>query len=204
MLAVCAGTGLLDGFGSWAVQVIAGKYWRWSPLIVPASAALGLAVARFHARLLEPSPPAGLIALGVARMFVHFVCFGTVALFAMIAGFAAAVLEKLTGRSLGAGPVSSGPERWLGLPLWFLMLPFAALQPRSEEEALPRSVSGRGLTSWLPLVLAVVALLAGMESERTGERVSPYWLTLAASYWFTDYLVVAFQFAPLFKARAQR
>lgn len=203
MLAVGVGTGLLDGFGSAGLQVLARKYWRWAPGILPASAALGLAVARFHARLLEPSPPAGLMLLGAVRVFVHFACFGFVVLFAFIAGVGAVLLERLTGRSFGGGPVSSGPERWIGLPLWFLMLPFAVLHPRSDEEALPRQVSGRRLKSWLPFVLAAVALLVRMESEETGERVSPYWLTLAASYWLADYLVVAFQLAPAFTARAR-
>ena len=50
----------------------------------------------------------------------------------------------------------------------------------------------------LPWLIACVFLWVGAESEDTGDRVDPYWLTAVASIWFADYLMVAFRWCRRF------
>lgn len=60
------------------------------------------------------------------------------------------------------------------------------------------------LLRWLPALIAMIFLYTDAVSEDTGERIDPYWLTLAASFWLIDYLIVAFQVAPELRARRRR
>lgn len=204
MLAVYAGTGLQDGYGDWELHRIGRRYLRWLPLALLAAALAGTLVGRFHARLLRPSPPGSLLLLGAVRAFLLFPCYGFVALFAFIGALAVTAVEKLRGRTFTGE--ASGPrlDRWLGLPIWFLCLPFVAAGIQGEGDlTLPKAVAPRRLWSWLPFVLAVILVLTGMVSEDTGERVDPYLVTAGAAYWLMEHLIVILQVAPLLKERAR-
>lgn len=205
MVAVYAGTGLQDGFGDWDLHRLGRRFLRWLPALLPLAAGAGVLIGRYHETLLKPSPPSSAMLLGVVRAFVLFPCYGFVALFAFIGALLVTGIEKLVGRTFRGE--ASGPrlDSWLGLPIWFLALPFVASGVPSEGDlTLPKAVAPRRLWSWLPFVLAIVLLLTRMVSEESGERVDPCWVMAGAAYWLAEYLIVTVQIAPILKERARK
>ena len=107
------------------------------------------------------------------------------------------------------GPAPEGADAslqsWIGPPVWFIVLPFIMLKvPMEGDMELPETVSRRRLLRWLPALIAMIFMYTDVVSEETGERIDPYWLTLAAGFWLIDYLIVAFQVAPELRARRRR
>lgn len=176
-------------------------WWRF-----PAAALLGLALHRFHARLLEPGAETrpGLMLLGVIRAFVHFPLYGLLAMLGMVFGFLAELFQQSVLKKPAPRP-EQGPslvERWLGEPVWFVLFPYLASGHTGEGDMrLPRTVSRRRLLRWLPAIGFCIALWTNAHSEDSGRRVDPLWLAAFASYWLGEYLLVALHVAPLLRAR---
>lgn len=210
MLGVYAGLGLHDGFGDWDLHRVGRKFLRVLPWIVCLSALGGALLHRFYARALSGKPSFRVIAWTVVRAFTHFPLFGGVALFAAMLGLADLGLRAARHRFFGGGPPGTSDDalsRWLGPPIWFIIMPFNLMGIDAESDSdveLPDTVSTRRLLRWLPAVFAMLLIWTGAVSEETGERVDPYWLSAFASYWLGDYLAVAWLVSPVMIARRKR
>lgn len=207
MLAVYVGTGLQDGFGDWDLHRIGRRLRRALPWALPLAAVAGVALRAYYASVLQLGASGMAVLWSVVRAFVHFPLFGMLALFAVMWGFARAAWDwAMTRWERDAGAVAPEPEiilpRWLGLPVWFMFLPFIAMKlPMESDIELPQTISTRRLLRWLPAMLAALCLFTGAVSEDTGERIDPYWLAAIASFWLADYLIVALRVAPVLRAR---
>jgi hypothetical protein len=206
MLAVYVGTGLHDGFGDWDLHRLGRRLRRALVWALPLAGVGGWLLHGYYQRLLQGRMSGWVLTGSVLRAFVHFPLFGALALFAMMWSFVLAggrLLARLWRRR-EAAPEDPEPalQRWIGPPVWFIMLPFIMLKVQVEGDLeLPETVSRRRLLRWLPALIAMIFLYTDAVSEDTGERIDPYWLTLAASVWLIDYLIVAFQVAPELRAR---
>lgn len=209
MLAVYVGTGLHDGFGDWDLHRLGRRLRRALIWALPLAVLGGLLLHAYYERLLQGGV-SGWVSLGsVLRAFAHFSLFGALALFAMMWSFVIVgweLLARLWRRREAAPAGAEGLlQSWIGPPVWFIVLPFIMLKlPMEGDIELPQTVSRRRLLRWLPALLALIFMYTDAVSEDTGERIDPYWLTLAASFWLIDYLIVAFQVAPELRARRRR
>lgn len=205
MLAVYAGTGLFDGFGDWDLHRIGRRFRRALYWALPLAGIAGFFLAIYYDRLLRPGASALALLWSVVRAFAHFPLFGLLALLAMIWGFVAAIAGGLLRRIFRLGREADRGDlfaRWLGPPVWFIVLPFIAMKlPMEGDMELPDTVSRRRLLRWLPAVLAAIMLYADASDADTGERVDPYWLAAFAAFWLADYLIVALRVAPALRAR---
>ena len=214
MLCVYVGTGVLDGFGGRELSRLAGRYQHYLPHALVGVVVGGAALRFYQARLLARKAPAWAALVAVPRAFAHFPLQGMVALIGFLAAWVWAIvlwLGKLLRVRPGDAPIGKAPSQRallvtsVGVPLWFLVFPFAAAGAEAETN-FPRPsmlTLQRRMLSLLPWLLAAVALFAGAESEETGERIAPELLALAASFWLADYLIVAVQTAPALQARAR-
>lgn len=218
MLAVYVGTGLHDGFGDWDLHRLGRRLRRALIWALPLAVLGGLLLHAYYERLLQGGV-SGWVSLGsVLRAFAHFPLFGALALFAMMWSFVLVGWELLARLWRRRQPAPAGRRRdpapagadgvlqsWIGPPVWFIVLPFIMLKlPMEGDIELPQTVSQRRLLRWLLALLALIFLYTDAVSEDSGERIDPYWLTLAASFWLIDYLIVAFQVSPELRARRQR
>jgi len=209
MLAIYVGTGLHDGFGDWDLHRLGRRLRRALIWALPLAVLGGLLLHAYYERLLQGGV-SGWVGLGsVLRAFAHFPLFGALALFAMMWCFILAgwrLLARLWRRREPAPEgVDGSLQSWIGPPVWFIVLPFIMLKvPMEGDIELPRTVSRRRLLHWLPALFALIFMYTDAVSEETGDRIDPYWLTLAASFWLIDYLIVAFQVAPELRARRRR
>lgn len=206
MLAVYAGTGLHDGFGDWDLHRLGRRFRRALPWTLPLAAAGGILLRAFYARVLQPGVSAACVLWALVRIFIHFPFFGMLALLAVIWGFILAVWQHIMirwGRDAAAAADSESIFlRWLGAPLWIILMPLTAAKlPMESDLELPQTISRRRLLRWSPAVLALLLLYTGAVSEETGERIDPYWLAAFASFWLADYLMVALRVAPVLRAR---
>jgi hypothetical protein len=206
MIAVYAGTGLHDGFGDWGLHRIGRRFRHALPWALPLAAVAGVFLHAYYARMLRPGVSGVMMLCTVVRAFVHFPLYGMLALFAMLWAFVHAIVTGVSGRWLrGGGAVedSASPfARWLGPPVWFIILPFIGMKvPMEGDMAVPETISRRRLLRWLPAVIALILLYTDAVSEETGERIDPYWLAAIASFWLADYLMVALRVAPVLRAR---
>lgn len=206
MLAVYVGTGLHDGFGDWDLHRLGRRLRRALIWALPLAGVGGLLLHTYYERLLRGAASGWVILGSVLRAFAHFPFFGALALFAMMWSFIVAGWRLLARLWRRGDPALDDPDpelqRWIGPPVWFIMLPFSMLKvPMEGDLELPQTVSRRRLLRWLPALIAMIFLYTDAVSEDTGERIDPYWLTLAASVWLIDYLIVAFQVAPELRAR---
>lgn len=205
LLGVYAGLGLHDGFGDWDLHRVGRRFLRYLPFVLALSALGGALLRAYYERLLA-GKPSGLGVLGtIVRAFAHFPLYGGVALFSIMFGFAALGLRSLRHRFLGGEPPGTSDEaltRWLGPPIWFIVMPFNLMGVEGEGDVdLPERVSTRRMLRWLPAVLAMLMLWTGATSEDSGDRVDPYWLAAFASFWLSDYLAVAWLVSPVMIAR---
>lgn len=205
LLGVYAGLGLHDGFGDWDLHRVGRRFLRYLPFVLALSALGGALLRAYYERLLA-GKPSGLGVLGtIVRAFAHFPLYGGVALFSIMFGFAALGLRSLRHRFLGGEPPGTSDEaltRWLGPPIWFIIMPFNLMGVEGEGDVdLPERVSTRRMLRWLPAVLAMLMLWTGATSEDSGDRVDPYWLAAFASFWLSDYLAVAWLVSPVMIAR---
>ncbi|MDX6770885.1 MAG: hypothetical protein SF051_15225 [Elusimicrobiota bacterium] len=207
---VYAGTGWLDGFHTGGTEVVGRKLVKLSLWLLPSAAVLGVLLHRFYAAVLRPgqaeSKP-GVMLLAIPRAFFHFPLYGMLALLGIIVGGAWLGVVWLKRRLLGGPPerVDDGPnlpQRLMGIPIWFIMLPFiAAGAPMEGDMSLPKTVPQRALLRWLPFILLGIAFWTGAVSEDSGERVDPYWLATAASAWIGEFLFVAVRVMPALRGR---
>jgi hypothetical protein len=210
MLSVYVGTGLHDGFGDWDLHRLGRRLRRALIWALPLAVLAGLLLQAWYERLLQGGSSGWVVLGAVLRAFAHFALFGTLALLAMIWAFVLAARRLLARLWRRGGPAPEDMDgvwqRWIGLPVWFIVLPFIVLKLPMEESdlELPETVSRRRLLRWLPALIGLIFLYTDAVSEDSGERVDPYWLTLAASFWLIDYLIVAFQVAPELRARRRR
>lgn len=207
MLSVYVGTGLHDGFGDWDLHRIGRRFRRALAWALPLAAIAGVLQHAYYARMLQPTAPGIGILWSIVRSFVHFPLFGTLALLAIMWGFALAawqwVMVRL-GREVAAAAedAESIVARWIGPPLWFIILPLiVAKMPVESDIELPQAISRRRLLRWLPAVFALLFFSTDAVSEDTGERIDPYWLAAFTSFWLADYLMVALRVAPILRAR---
>lgn len=209
MLSVYVGTGLHDGFGDWDLHRIGRRFRRAMLWAFPLAAVAGLLLRAYYARMLQQSMSGMGVLWSIVRLFAHFPLYGMLALFAFAWGFALACWRRVMIRwGRGAPAAAEDYEsiilRWLGPPLWFMLLPFIATKmPMKGDMELPKTISRRRLLRWLPAVLAVLFFFTDAVSEESGERIDPYWLTAAASLWLADYLMVALRVAPVLRARRE-
>lgn len=207
MLAVYVGTGLHDGFGDWDLHRIGRRFRRALLWALPVAAVAGILLHAYYRRLLGQSGPGIGMVWSVVRVFAHFPLYGMLVLLATLWCIVPAcwrLVSSLRRRSAGAAEEEHESifGRWLGPPLWFIMLPAVVLKLPSEGNMeIPETVSRRRLLRWLPAVLALLLLSTNAVSEDSGERVDPYWLAALASFWLADYLMVALRVAPVLRAR---
>jgi len=209
MLAVYVGTGLHDGFGDWDLHRLGRRLRRALIWALPLAVLGGLLLHAYYERLLQGGLSGWVLFGSVLRAFAHFPLFGGLTLFAVMWSFVLAgwrLLARLwRRREPAAEDAEDALQHWIGPPLWFIVLPFIMLKLQMEGDIeLPQTVSRRRLLRWLPALIALLFMYTDAVSEDTGERIDPYWLTLAASFWLIDYLIVAFQVAPELRARRRR
>lgn len=215
MAAVLVGTGWLDGFHDWGLHRIGRRLVRSLPWALPVGALAGVAIHGYFRAAIggegqgeaKGGLKALLVLLAVARAFALFPLLGFAILLAVIAGIVVAVplaaIRQLSGKTLLDGSDSLS-TRLMIVPLWAMTLPFTLLRMESEGDIeIPARVAARRLLAWLPFVLLLVVVWAGAESEATGERVDPYWLSGVSAYWLADYLIVAGWVAPTLAERAR-
>jgi hypothetical protein len=200
--------GLLDGFPA--------RPWRrighrledalpWLPL-----AALGGLVLHFWYRRLLAGKGGPLASLALfVRPFAHFLLVGMAILFALLVTAVAAIATSLFDRLRGSGQRAEShagkvATKLIGryvLPwLWVLMpVPGDRAGGGSDWTDVP---SQRRMLQALPLLALVFLLVPGMESEATDERIDKLTAVLAGSFWFADYLLVAFLVVPRLHERA--
>lgn len=228
MLAVYVGTGLHDGFDDWDLHRLGRRFRRYFPYALLLAAAMGLLLHSYYSAVLRSTPAPWTLLISIPRAFIHFALFGSVALFAFVALFAWRGFDAV-GRKLGAAKGAEHPspgkpfderiiQTGIALPLWFMLFPITVMTKGDaawdvEEgsklaEDINRSLRKPGLKTLkhrmiglLPWLVACVFVWVGAESEDTGNRVDPYWLTAFASIWFADYLLVAFRVVPVLRAR---
>lgn len=207
MLCIYAGTGLLDGFRDWDLHRIGRRLRGALPWALPLAGLGGLLLHAYYRRLLAPGTSGWVVLLAIPRAFAHFMLFGALALVATLLGFALAfgrALLRRWQRLPCAEAEESLPLRWLGVPVWFVVLPFVAMKlPLKGDMELPATISRRRLLRWLPAVLAMTLLWVGAEGEDSGKRVDPYAMAALASFWLADYLIVMQRIAPILRARSR-
>jgi hypothetical protein len=199
--------GLFDG----ASQVLARKlfvtqaWWR-----LPYAVALGAALHYYWTALIAPTQAPGkavAVLWGVVRAFIHFALFGMIALFGVLLAFLLMFLRWLGAKLRLAPPLEEEAganmfARWMGVPIWFVILPFqAAGLPNEGDMTLPVTVARRALLRWVPAIVAALWLWTRMTSEESGEPVDPSWLAFTATYWAADFLAVALRVTPVLRAR---
>jgi hypothetical protein len=140
------------------------------------------------------------------------------------------IVRKLRGandpKDLAEDRVFHNPILLTGIavPLWFILFPISTMQDGvagekdddagekdddlERAEDVSRSPRRPGINNMkhrmlllLPWLVASALLWVGGESEATWNRVDPYWLTVFASFWFADYLVVAFRVLAMLPGR---
>lgn len=225
MLAVYLGTGLHDGFGDWELHRIGRRFRRYFPYALLLAAGIGLVLHVYYEHAVRATPAPWTLLISVPRAFVHFALFGMVALLAFMGLFAWRGLAWLARKlrvvqqqeGLSSGEISERIVRsGITLPLWFMLFPMAALSGAefSGDSKLGEEIAEgmrqprlkhlkRRMLTLLPWLIACVFLWVGAESEDTGNRVDPYWLTAVASFWFADYLIVALRVVPALRARQE-
>jgi hypothetical protein len=207
MLSVYVGTGLHDGFGDWDLHRIGRRFRRALPWALPIAAVAGVLLHAYYARMLQPTAAGIGILWSIVRTFVHFPLFGMLGLLAILWGFVRAAWQRVMIRLGRESPAAAEDAesivaRWVGLPLWFILLPLiVAKMPVESDMRLPQTMSRRRLLRWLPAVFALLFFYTDAVSEETGERIDPYWLAAVASFWLADYLMVALRVAPVLRAR---
>ena len=201
------GTGLHDGFGDGDLHHIGRRFRRHLPWALPLAAIAGVMLRAYYARLLRPGISGLVMLLSIVRAFGHFPLYGMLALFGVMWGFVLAGWNWLMARlrrnaRAAADDSESILSRWLGPPIWFIVLPFIAMKlPSDGDIELPETVSRRRLLRWLPAVLALIFLFTDAVSEDTGGHVDRYWLAAVTSFWLADYLMVALRVAPVLRER---
>lgn len=194
-----------------ASQVLARKlfvsqaWWR-----LPFAMLLGAALHYYWTALIAPTQaPSRAVAVlwGVVRAFIHFALFGMIALFGVMLAFLIMALRWLGAKLRLAAPLQEEAganmfARWLGIPVWFIILPFqVAGLPNEGDMTLPVTVARRALLRWVPAILAALWVWTRMTSEDSGEPVDPSWLAFTATYWAADFLAVALRVTPILRAR---
>lgn len=197
------GGSLLDGGAQVLAKKLLGQAW-WR---LPAILLMGWLLRRFYDALLRPGPQVkvGPVLWGIPRAFIHFALYGLIALVGVILAFVLIGVRRWVLRR-PEPPAEDGPslvERWLGVPVWFIILPLAVGGLKNEGDmTLPVTVPRRALLRWLPAAcLAIYFFWTRATSEDTGEYVDPLWLCAFASFWLAELLVVALRVTPILRAR---
>lgn len=183
-------------------------WWR-----LPAALAMGALLHAYWRSLLHlqtvkaTGAAAAVVLWSVARAFALFALFGMIALFGWLFGMAWLAL-LWCGRIVLRRPAPAEPpgvnvvQRWLGIPVWFVMLPFQFLPLEKEGDlTLPVTLSRAALLRWLPAVALALMFWTRFSSEDSGEPVDPRWLSLAATFWLGEFLIVALRVTPILRAR---
>lgn len=209
MASVYLGIGWLDGFGDWDLHRLGRRFRRALLWALPLAAIAGLLLYACYRSALDEKHKGLIVLFAVIRAFAFFPLFGMAMLLGMIGGFAGALLLAAYGKLSGQPPAEPETDgliqRLLVVPLWFLTLPFTLLKVQSQGDIdIPARVGKARLLNWLPFLIVLLALFTGGESEGSGQRIDPYWLTAIAAWWLGDYLVVAGWLAPTLAARARR
>lgn len=208
MASVYLGTGWLDGFGDWDLHRIGRRFRRALPWALPLAAIAGLLLYAAYRSAIAEKHKGLIVVFAIIRAFAFFPLFGMAMLLGMIGGFAGALLlatwRKIAGQPPTESDTDSLIQRLLVVPLWFLTLPFTLLKIQSQGDIdIPARIGKARLLNWLPFLIVLLALFAGGESEGSGQRIDPYWLTAIATWWLGDYLVVAGWLAPTLAARVR-
>lgn len=208
MASVYLGTGWLDGFGDWDLHRIGRRFRRALPWALPLAAIAGVLLYAVYRSAFDEKHKGLIVVFAIVRAFAFFPLFGMAMLLGMIGGFAGALLLAAYRKIAGLPPTDSNTDtliqRLLVVPLWFLTLPFTLLKVQSQGDIdIPARIGKARLFNWLPFLIVLIALFAGGESEGSGQRIDPYWLSAFAAWWLGDYLVVAGWLAPTLAARAR-
>lgn len=208
---VWAGCGLHDGWLGAAGQILAKRLLKQAAWLLPLAAVWGVFFHWVYAPVLRPGggKTHWLVLYAIPRAFLHFPLYGFIALFGMMAGLALAGWNAVAGRLRPSQDAASSPgvqelmERWLSVPVWFIMMPFPLLGMENEGDLrMPVTVSTRALLlRLLPAACVMTAFWTGMVSEDSGERVDPHWLSVAAAFWLGELLVTALELMPVLRAR---
>jgi hypothetical protein len=202
---VVAGTAWHDGLFSGATEVVARRLLKQSWWRLPGALLLGVLVHHFYRDLLDPERAqrhqARVSVVAVVRLFVHFAFFGCLVLFGFMFGGAAMAVNALRGRKTPEGHTTP-VERWAGVPLWFLILPFVVMGTKMDGDmTLPATVPQKALLrQWLLAMVPILMMWSGATDEG-GDRTDPAWIAAFATYWLGDWLYVALRVVPIMRAR---
>lgn len=196
MLVIWLGVGVLDGFLGREQSHVQARLLRYLPLTVILSAFGGVMLYSYFEAALAKRARTGVVLVGVVRAFALFPFLGFGLLFAFMAGMVEAPLRwaghRLRGRrATGDDARASVAGRLLVAMLWVLVLPFSLLGIESEGDVeIPLDSVPWGVHAVLPLVMVLMLLAPGFESEATGERVDVLWLLGFATLCIADGAVV--------------
>ncbi len=228
MLVVYVGTGLHDGFDDWDLHRLGRRFRRYFPYALLLAAGLGLLLHSYYSSVIRATPAPWTLLISIPRTFIHFAFIGFVVLFAFMALLARQCYKWIVRKLRCANdPKDLATDRafhdpilhtGIAMPMWFMLFPIttmsrdgAAWEMDDDSELaedVSRSLRMPGLNtmkhrmlSLLPWLVASALLWVGAESEETGNRVDPYWLTVFASFCFADYLLVAFRVVAMLRVR---
>lgn len=207
MAAVWLGTGWLDGFDYRGVNKLGRRFLRVLPWALPLAAIGGLLLHTYFRWALAEQHKGWVTLVAVIRVFALFPLLGFAILMAMLFAFAAAIplgLYRKFARQPADDEDGSLMTRLMVVPIWIMTLPFTLLKVKSEGDIeIPARVSPSRLLNWLPVLVLMLLFGPGFESEGSGERVDPNWLTALAAYWLADCLIVTGYVAPTLAAQAR-
>lgn len=190
--------GALDP-GVWALKRQA---LRALPATLPGAALVGVLLQEAHRAALASKVPGGWpILVALPRLFLHFPCYGFILLVQFIGQLGLGMLLGWLGRRRRAASGQAPPEVAFerSFVLWMLLGPMARLKD-AEGRAIDFPV-GPGevflcCLKLLPWVLGVVWVWTGAVGEESGERVDPFLLSLAATVWVGDLLLLIWMHRP--------
>lgn len=197
-------TGWMDGFGDPGVWALKRRLLRRLPWVLAAGALVGAGMGRFHEAWIhrqgQDRPPGKLFLVAVPRVFLHFPLYGFLLLIQLLGWLGFQFLVGL-GRWFRPGPVGPIAKTWAfgnATALWFMLGP---LGPHEDDEGnrlefQSPTLYGARMARLFPFVLLAIWIWVGGTNEDTGDRVDPFLLSLAASYWIGDFLVLGWKLWP--------
>lgn len=192
-------TGWRDGYQNPGLWSLKRHYLRYLPWTLALAVGVGWWMEGFHRSWLEKEPGKPLVGwsvlVAVVRVFVLFPFFGFLILFQFLflflRGIGRAMLERVRKR-----PAPSLPEDldfMRSTAFWVLLGPMTGMidtEGRTLTFEIPPSELATRTLRLFPWLLLVLWIWTGAESEDSGERVDPFWLSLAGMVWLGDFILL--------------
>jgi hypothetical protein len=145
------------------------------------------------------------VPLALLRAFIHFPFYGFIVLIQFMGIFLGGLGQSLWGWLRKARKPS---EPAMGFSdstaLWMMLGPLEGMKDdegsRLSFNRITADLPIRALRLF-PILLLALWIWTGAEGEDSGERVDPFWLSLAATWWLGDFFLVAWLHRPLWMRR---